>query len=56
MEDSTDPFRMLVVLTVGVPISLTVIVTVSMIMIRRGAVSIVRVVRCHGRNWRVSCW
>jgi hypothetical protein len=46
---------MLMVLTVGVPISLTVIVTVPMIMIRCKAI-IVRVVRCHGRNCPVNCW
>lgn len=54
MEGSSDPSRMLVVVTVGGSISLTV--TVSMIMIRRGAVLIVRVVRCHGRNGPVNCW
>jgi hypothetical protein len=56
MEDASDPCWMLMVVTFGVSISLTVIVTVPMIMVGCRAVSIVRVVRCHGRNWRVSCW
>jgi hypothetical protein len=56
MEDSSDPSRMLVVVTVGLPISPTVIVTVPMIMVRCRAMLIVRVVRCHGRNCPVNCW
>ena len=56
MEDSSDPYWMLVAATVGVPLSLTVIVTGLMIMVRCRAVLIVRVVRCHGRNCPVSCW
>lgn len=55
MEDSSDPSRMLVVVTVGMPISLTVIVTVPMIMVRCRAMLIVPVVRCHGRNCPVNC-
>ena len=54
MEDSSDPCWTLVVVTSGVRMAITVIVTV--LMIRCGAVLIVRVVECHGRDCSGNCW
>jgi hypothetical protein len=56
MENSPDPSWMLMVVTFGVPMAVTVTVIVSMITIRCRAVLIMRVVGCHGRDCSVNCW
>ena len=48
IEESPDPCRVLLAVQMAVPLAGRVMVTVSMIMISRLAVFIVRILRCHG--------